>query len=189
MFHQEFVNGFSAVRRGDLAGARAALARMQTARQAIEQSVAAADPAHAAMPGMTMPPPDAGSLGRLRVLTDEIAAMIRLKEGAAAEAVATLRSSAALEETLPFEFGPPFIDKPAYELLGEALLESNQPREARAAFEKALSRTPDRTAALVGLMTAAARMGDRQKETEIRSRLQAIWHRADRKPTSVLQRD
>jgi tetratricopeptide (TPR) repeat protein len=189
VFHQEFVNGFSAVRRGDLAGARAALARMQTARQAIEQSVAAADPAHAAMPGMTMPPPDAGSLGRLRVLTDEIAAMIRLKEGAAAEAVATLRSSAALEETLPFEFGPPFIDKPAYELLGEALLESNQPREARAAFEKALSRTPDRTAALVGLMTAAARMGDRQKETEIRSRLQAIWHRADRKPTSVLQRD
>lgn len=26
---------------------------------------------------------------------------------------------ATFEETLPFEFGPPFLDKPAYELLGE----------------------------------------------------------------------
>jgi hypothetical protein len=112
-------------------------------------------------------------------------AMIRHKEGAEREAIDLLRAAAALEDTLPFEFGPPFVDKPAYELLGETLLASNQPKEARAAFEKALGRTPDRTAVLVGLMKAAAQMGDRSKEDEIKARVQAIWHRADRKPSDL----
>jgi hypothetical protein len=185
IFTHEFVNAFSALRRGQLDAARSALARMQTARHAIEKSAKTSDPAHAGMPGMNMPPPDAGTLGRVKILHDEIVAMIRHKEGASREAVALLRAAGQFEETLPFEFGPPFIDKPAYELLGELLLETQQASEARAAFAKALSRTPERTTALVGLMKAAAQMGDRKKEEEIRARLQAIWHRADRKPPTV----
>ena len=46
-----------------------------------------------------------------------------------------------------------------------------------------LGLAPKRTAALVGLMKAAAQLGDRKKEADVRSRLEAIWHRADRKPT------
>ena len=184
VFNHEFTTAFGAIRRGDLAAARTAFVRMQTARQALEKMAKTPpDPAHAGMPGMNMPPPDAGALGRLSILHDEIDAMIRHTEGAASDAIDLLRKAAAREETLPFEFGPPFIDKPAYELLGELLLESGRPDEARAAFEKALSRTPDRTAVLVGLMKAAAQLGDRQKENGIEARLQAIWRRADRKPT------
>ena len=41
------------------------------------------------------------------------------------------------------------------------------------------------TAVLVGLMKAAAKSGDRQMENAIKARLQAIWHRADRKPTDL----
>lgn len=181
-FTYAFTNAFADVRRGDLTAARAALAKMQEARTLIEGAAAkAADPAHAGMPGMTMPAADAGAIGRVRILHDEIAALIRHKEGASAEAIGMLRKAAALEDTLPVEFGPPFIDKPAYEVLGEVLLEANQPKEARAAFDKALSRTPERTQALTGLMKAAAASGDRKKEAEIQARLQAIWHRADRK--------
>jgi predicted Zn-dependent protease len=185
IFHHEFVNAFSAVRRGDLTTARSALAKLQSARATIEKTAKSPDPAHAGMPGMNMPPPDAGGLGRLRILHDEIVAMIRHKEGATREAVDLLRAAGKLEETLPFEFGPPFIDKPAYELLGEILLDAKQAGEARGAFEKALARTPERTTALVGLMKAAAQMGDRKKEEEIRARLKAIWHRADRKSLTV----
>ena len=32
---------------------------------------------------------------------------------------------------LPFEFGPPFVDKPTHELLGEILLEAGRPQAAR----------------------------------------------------------
>jgi hypothetical protein len=97
-----------------------------------------------------------------------------------------LRSAAAEEDRLPYEFGPPFIDKPSYELLGEALLIAHQPAEARIAFEKALARTPGRTTALVGLMKAAEQTGDATKAAAVRAELRAIWHRADRAPT-ILQ--
>ena len=175
VFTNEFVNAFGAIRRGDVSAARASLARMQDVRKTIEAAAKPADPAHAGMPGMNAgPSPDASTLGRIRILHDEIAAMIRHKEGASAEAIDLLRKAAAFEDALPFEFGPPFIDKPAYELLGEILLEVYQPKEARAAFERALARTPERTQALGGLMKAAAASGDRAKESEIRARLQAI---------------
>jgi tetratricopeptide (TPR) repeat protein len=184
-FIYEFTRAFSAIRRGDLAAARTSLARLQSARQAIEESDGKPpDPAHA---GMAMPPLDAGGRGRLKILHDEILAMIRHTEGAQPETVDLLRAAAGLEDSLPFEYGPPFVDKPAYELLGEILLAGHQPAEARASFEKALRRTPDRTAALVGLMKATAQMGDRKREEEIKARLQSIWHRADRKPADLLR--
>jgi tetratricopeptide (TPR) repeat protein len=184
IFTQEFVNAFSAIRRNDLIAARAAAVRMQSARDSIEKAAAKTDPAHAAMPGMASPA-DASSLGRMTILSDEITALIRHKESDSGAAIELLRAAAKLEDSLPFEFGPPFIDKPSYELLGEILLETKQPREARTAFEKALRRTPERTSALSGLMKASAQMGDAKKEAEVRVRLQAIWHRADRKPTTM----
>jgi tetratricopeptide (TPR) repeat protein len=183
-FTLAFTDAFGAIRRGDLPAARAAFGKMQEARKTIEAAAAkTADPAHAGMPGMAMPAPgayDAGPLGRVRILHDEIAALLKHKEGDSAGAVALLRNIATLEASLPFEFGPPFVDKPAFELLGDVLLEMRQPKEARAAFETALARTPERTQALTGLMKAAAQSGDSNKEAEIRARLQAISHRADR---------
>jgi hypothetical protein len=64
----------------------------------------------------------------------------------------------------------------------------HQPQEARAAFEKALARTPERTAALVGLMKAAASTGDTKKEAAIKARLHTIWHGADRKVSDGAKR-
>jgi tetratricopeptide (TPR) repeat protein len=183
-FTLAFTDAFGAIRRGDLPGARAAFTRMQEARKTIEAAATkTADPPHSGMPAMATATGayDAGAMGRIRILHDEIAALLTYKDGASKDAIAMLQSAAALEDTLPFEFGPPFIDKPAYELLGEALLEMNQPKDARVAFEKALSRTPERTQALTGLMKAVAQSGDSKKEAEIRARLQAIWQRADPK--------
>ena len=93
-----------------------------------------------------------------------------------------MRALSAAEDQLPYEFGPPAIDKPSHELLGETLLALDRPAEARVAFERALARTPERTAALQGLMLAAAKSGDERKATEIRARLQSIWHLADELP-------
>jgi hypothetical protein len=45
---------------------------------------------------------------------------------------------------MPAEFGPPFVDKPARELLGDVLQQIGRPREAAAAYEAALRRTPGR---------------------------------------------
>jgi hypothetical protein len=49
-----------------------------------------------------------------------------------------------LEDKLPIAFGPPTIDKPSHELLGEFLLRRGRKDEAHAEFEKAIARTPGR---------------------------------------------
>jgi hypothetical protein len=58
-------------------------------------------------------------------------------------------------------------------------------KEARAAFETALSRTPGRTTALLGLMRAATALGDQAKAADVRRQLRAIWRRADGIPPDV----
>ena len=96
-----------------------------------------------------------------------------------------MRDAATLEDGLPIEFGPPAIDKPSRELLGEMLLSQGKPAEARAAFEQALTRTPERTASLRGLMRAAVESGDTHKGDELRTRLRAIWRLADQIPQEI----
>jgi tetratricopeptide (TPR) repeat protein len=120
----------------------------------------------------------AGALQRLararewaRILETQLAAVT----SGIAGSIPALQDIALAEEKLPIEFGPPAIDKPSYELLGEAYLAANRATDAQAAFEKALARTPERTASLVGLMQAAEKLGDVKKAAVIRAKLRAIW--------------
>jgi hypothetical protein len=65
------------------------------------------------------------------------------------------------------------------------LLGLGRAKEARAAFETGLSRTPGRTTSLLGLMRAAIAMGDQAKGADVRRQLRAIWSRADNMPADV----
>ena len=62
-----------------------------------------------------------------------------------------LRQAVSLEETLPIAFGPPTIDKPTHELLGEFLLRRGKRDEAHEEFKLALARTPGRLLPTTGL--------------------------------------
>ena len=64
----------------------------------------------------------------------------------------------------------------------EVLLAAGRPQEARAAFGKAMARTPGRTSALMGLLRAAEKLDDRKKAADVKAQLRAIWRRADRAP-------
>jgi tetratricopeptide (TPR) repeat protein len=68
-----------------------------------------------------------------------------------------LREAISMEDTLPIAFGPPTIDKPSRELMGEFLLRRGQQEEARAEFEKALARTPGRRLSLAALMATTSK--------------------------------
>jgi cytochrome c-type biogenesis protein CcmH/NrfG len=69
------------------------------------------------------------------------------------------------------EFGPPSLDKPANELLGEVLLEVGRAREARAAFEAAQVLAPGRRQSLVGLAKCAELLHDSELAASIEARL------------------
>lgn len=167
----EFTNGYAAVRRGDLPAARDALRRLGEARQAFESTTnTATDPTPAA---------------RAKILELELSALVQSSDPTDTAAIARLVEATKIEASLPFEFGPPAIDKPPSELLGEVLLAQGHAKEAREAFEAALARTPGRTTSLVGLMRAATALGDTTKAAQVRDQLRTIWKRAERMPADV----
>ncbi len=114
------------------------------------------------------------------------AILLRALEGAALHArgqpdaaVQALREATALEDAMPYEFGPPEVLKPSHELLGEILLDLGRAAEAQREFEAALALAPGRALSLRGLWRAAEAAGDRETADKARKSLIAIWHQAD----------
>jgi tetratricopeptide (TPR) repeat protein len=144
-----FVSGYAALQRGDDAGARAALEALQRA------FAGNADPR--------------GTIMRL-----ELEALLALRSGGGARAVALLREAADLEESLPFEFGPPASLTPPHELLGEGSLELGDPATALAACRKALEFTPERAPSLMGLAESAEALDQLAAASDARARLEQM---------------
>lgn len=86
----------------------------------------------------------------ISVMEMELRGMLLIESGEREDGLALLRDAAELEVSIPYEFGPPRVIKPAYELLGEALLAAGDSEAAGAAFEKALERAPGRRLTLEG---------------------------------------
>jgi tetratricopeptide (TPR) repeat protein len=135
-----FIAGMSAAKTGDAKTAEAAEARLRAAREKT-----AATNAYAAK--------------EVSVLEKEVGALARWAAGQKEDAVRLAKEAADIELTTNAPSGPPDPMKPAAELYGELLLESNRADDAAAAFAQALLRTPKRTPSLLGLARANAKAG------------------------------
>ena len=102
------------------------------------------------------------------IAVQQIDALVRIKEGKRDEGIALLRKVAAAESALPLEFGPPPIQKPTSELLGDELLALGRNAEAEQAYQSTLNRAPGRTRALQGLLRTQQALG----KTEAAARTQ-----------------
>ena len=88
--------------------------------------------------------PDPSYRVRPAIFLLEVRALLAEQGGDFAGAERLLLQAVGLEDKLPIVFGPPTIDKPSHELLGEFLLRRGRKDEAHAEFEKAVARTPGR---------------------------------------------
>jgi Tfp pilus assembly protein PilF len=172
-FNQAYATGFATAGRGDAAAARKSLATMKAI---LPRLPAAFDRA-----GLTVGDPERQLPA---IQTQQLEAAILSAEGHADQAVAMARKAAEAGEDLPYAFGPPDPAKPSFELLGDLLLKTHHPREAKAAFEQALLRTPRRTQTLLGLYRAEKALGDTAAAHETETKLRQIWHNADSLPPS-----
>jgi predicted Zn-dependent protease len=64
---------------------------------------------------------------------------------------------------MPASFGPPFVDYPSAQMLGELLLGLGRYDEAAEAFSEQLKRSRRKTQAMEGLAQAESRAGDALK--------------------------
>jgi tetratricopeptide (TPR) repeat protein len=108
----------------------------------------------------------------IRMLRLAASAWLAQARGDAAQARALLTQAAELEATTPKHPVTPGPTLPAYEQLGDLLLEQKLPAEAMAAYERSLQLYPRRFNSLQGIVRAARANGDsaraRAAETELR---------------------
>lgn len=139
-----WLEGYVAGVNGAAESAREALVEFRALRPAAEQEMRAE--------GLT----DETYQRRPEVLELQLEGLTLIAEGRDAEGLDRIEAAAALEAQLPFTYGPPAIDKPSHELLGELLLKEGRAEEAAEAFAIAVTRTPGRVPAIRGLEAAAS---------------------------------
>jgi tetratricopeptide (TPR) repeat protein len=81
-------------------------------------------------------------------------AMLLLARGQTAAGLRALKAAAKAEAALPPPFGPPTLQKPSYELLGDTLLALGRKKEAADAYRHALAAAPNRRLSVLGLKAA-----------------------------------
>ncbi len=136
-----FARGLGAVRSGAPDEARASLERLE----ALETAATEADDSYWAR--------------QIRVQKESLAAWIAFAEGRADEAVRLMTAAAELSGRMEKHPVTPGDLQPAYELLGDLLLELDRPGEALAAYERSLDTWPRRYHSLLGAARAAERAG------------------------------
>lgn len=124
-------------------------------------------------------PGDLLYLDRLRVMDKELQAAIEMARGEMASAVAYAREASELEGEMPFSFGPPYVDLPPAEFLGDLLMTSRKPAEAVDAYELQLERSRLKALPLEGLANALEQLGRDAEARYHRTRLEQIRRGAE----------
>jgi hypothetical protein len=164
-FSLDYANALDAYGRGDAAGVASAADNLRKSHSAFDVSPAAKS--------------DAELGEQMRIEENQVRALSMLVAGRKDEAEAVLRKAAEDEDKMTFQFGPPPIEKPSHELLGEVLHADGKPADAVREFELALKRTPGRSLTLLDLSRARRAAGNDSGADEAMKQLAANWHRAD----------
>jgi tetratricopeptide (TPR) repeat protein len=112
----------------------------------------------------------------IRVLRLGLSAWVAQAEGEGKSGVALMREAAELEASTPKHAVTPGPTLPAYELLGDLLLEQKRPAEALAAYKRSMELYPRRFNSLLGAARTARALGD---ETQARAFYRELLRLAD----------
>ncbi len=164
-----FARAIGAARTRDVAGARAAVAELQTTIDRLVQQN------------------DTYWVEQVTIKKLGASAWLALAEGRTADALATMRDAADREDRTEKSAISPGPLAPARELLGDMLLELKQPKAALAEYKKTIAKEPNRFRALAGAAAAAGQAGDRAAARGYYAQLLTICKRADTPGRPALQ--
>jgi tetratricopeptide (TPR) repeat protein len=116
---------------------------------------------------------------QVEIQRQEASAWLAHAEGKHDEALQLMRSAAHLEATTEKHPVTPGPIIPASELLGDMLIELNQPEQALLQFETSLQESPNRFNGLYGAARAAQQAGNRKKASSYYRRIVTLTAHAD----------
>jgi len=162
-FSRDFADAYGAARYGKIDTAVEAVRRARDSSERLVTAVIAAGiPAESPMRRVPM------------IERDQLNGLLLLRQGETGSGLAQLAKAAAAEKDIPMEFGPPSLDKPANELLGEVLLDHGRAQDARAAFEAAQVLARGRGQSLLGLSECARVLKDTELAQSVDARLAKV---------------
>jgi tetratricopeptide (TPR) repeat protein len=91
---------------------------------------------------------------KVAIMLGQAKALEALRGGRTDAGLRDLLAAAEIERTMPAEFGPPLVEKPSFELLGEEYLRLGRSADAAKAFRSALALAPGRRLSQSGLVLA-----------------------------------
>jgi hypothetical protein len=156
-----FGRALGAVRGGDLVSARRDVEKLQALHDALSQAK------------------NDYWAEQVEIQRQAATAWVARAEGRHAEAVGAMRSAADLEDASEKHIAMENRLVPMRELLGELLLEVNEPAAALVAFEASLQRVPNRFRSFSGAARAAELAGDREKAKAFYAKLVELADKAD----------
>src|SRR3954469_553156 len=156
-----FGRAIGAARSGDLTKAREAIDRLGGLRDTLAKAN------------------DAYWTGQVAIQEQAAGAWLALAEGRKGDAIAAMRQAADLEDRSGKQVAMENRLSPIRELLGELLLEANEPVQALKEFETSLRNNPNRYRSFAGAAKAAERAGDRAQTKSYYEKLVALAAQAD----------
>jgi len=160
--HIHFARAIGAARLGDVVSARKAVAELASIQNSLGEVRGGYDWAR-----------------QVDIERQVASAWVKYAEGAHEEALRLMRAAADLDDVTEKHPVTPGALLPAREQLGELLLELKQPGPALAAFETALSITPNRFNAIYGAARAATLSDNRQKAAGYYRKLAELGRHSD----------
>ena len=157
-----FARALGAARTGDAAGGRAAIEALRTITDRLTEQK------------------ETYWAEQTEIQRRSAAAWLALLEGRKADALAEMQAAAAREDATEKSAMTPGPLAPARELVGEMLLEMNQPADALKEFEATLKKEPNRFRALSGAAKSASLAGDLQKSRSYYESLLKLCAQADK---------
>ena len=116
--------------------------------------------------------PSKGDIDQAELMAVELSAGIAIAKNDSEQVIEDLLKKATiLESNISFNFGPPSIVIPSYELYGNWLLDQGRYEEAVVQFDKSLKKGPKRRLALKGKLKAAEKLNDTAMINDVRAML------------------
>jgi tetratricopeptide (TPR) repeat protein len=156
-----FGRAIGAARGGDLTKAKEAIDQLRVLKDRLAQAN------------------DAYWAGQVVIQEQAAGAWLALAEDRKGDAIATMRQAADLEDRSGKHVAMENRLSPIRELLGELLLEANEPGPALKEFETSLRNNPNRYRSFAGAAKAAERAGDRAQAKSYYEKLVALAAQAD----------
>ncbi|MEQ9403444.1 MAG: hypothetical protein RIM99_07665 [Cyclobacteriaceae bacterium] len=122
--------------------------------------------------GFASKPPNQDDIDMARVFVTQLKIGQARLSGIPDQEIEELMVAATqLEETISFNFGPPAIVIPTWEMYGNWLLEKERYEDAITQFDKSLEKGPGRMNALKGKLKAASALGDDKLVDELQQQI------------------